>query len=169
MAAVWAVLVTVDTGIPLDENTLVALENAAEYRDASVANRADGPGYRVIVDVTADEPLAAAHEGVRFACDEVGAGLRASVVDVRATTPEQLEVEAFTPDTPELVSAADVAEILGVTRQRVHQLATAHSDFPAPYARLATGPIWTLPTIEHFRGNWDRRPGRRRMASVGGP
>jgi len=52
---------------------------------------------------------------------------------------------------------AKTAELhaLDVSRQRVHQLATSHPRFPEPYARLATGPIWTLPAIEHFRDTWD--------------
>ena len=80
---------------------------------------------------------------------------------------EDYDAEATRPDTPELLSAADVADVLDVSRQRVHQLATSHPRFPEPYARLATGPIWTLPVIEHFRDTWDRRPGRRRVAAVG--
>ncbi|MCM0618760.1 helix-turn-helix transcriptional regulator [Nocardioides bruguierae] len=41
----------------------------------------------------------------------------------------------------ELMGLAEVAELLGVTRQRVHQLAQ-RSDFPKPTARLSAGLIW---------------------------
>jgi prophage regulatory protein len=41
----------------------------------------------------------------------------------------------------DLMGAQEVAELLGVSRQRVHQLAE-RPDFPAPVAVLAAGKIW---------------------------
>jgi len=41
----------------------------------------------------------------------------------------------------ELMATQEIAEFLGVTRQRVHQL-TERRDFPAPYVVLAVGRIW---------------------------
>ncbi|MGH3722469.1 MAG: hypothetical protein ACRDRI_27275, partial [Pseudonocardiaceae bacterium] len=41
-----------------------------------------------------------------------------------------------------------------------HQLAASNTRFPAPVARVGTGPLWTVPAIEHFARVWDRRPGR---------
>ncbi len=55
----------------------------------------------------------------------------------------------------ELVGAAEIAEMLGVSRQRVDQLAQ-HDDFPKPAAVLATGRIWERDDIER----WARRTGR---------
>lgn len=156
----WVVRMDVETRVPLKEEVLVALSEAAEERDGSVSNRADGPGYTVTIDVEADSPLAAASDGARFALTELGADLRAQVVDLRVTTPERFEAEALRPDFPPLASAADAAEILGVSRQRVHQLAASNTRFPAPVARVGTGPLWAVPAIEHFASVWDRRPGR---------
>jgi hypothetical protein len=166
----WVVRVDVDTRVPLDEEVLVALSKTAETRHGSVSNRADGPGYTVTVDVEADGPLAAANDVARFALAELGADLRAQLVDLRVTTPERFEAEALRPDFPPLASAADAAEILGVSRQRVHQLAASNTRFPAPVARVGTGPLWTVPAIEHFADVWDRRPGRpaARMATEPG-
>jgi hypothetical protein len=101
---------------------------------------------------------AEAHNG--FALTELGADLRAQLVDLRVTTPERFEAEALRPDFPPLASAADAAEILGVSRQRVHQLAASNTRFPAPIVRVGTGPLWAVPAIEHFASVWDRRPGR---------
>jgi predicted DNA-binding transcriptional regulator AlpA len=42
---------------------------------------------------------------------------------------------------PELMGAAEVAELLGVSRQRVNQLAQG-GDFPRPVAVLHAGRIW---------------------------
>jgi hypothetical protein len=77
----WVVRVDVDTRVPLDEEVLVALSKTAEAHNGSVSNRAEGPGYTVTVDVEADGPLAAANDIARFALTELGADLRAQLVD----------------------------------------------------------------------------------------
>lgn len=46
----------------------------------------------------------------------------------------------------ELVGIAEIGELLGVSRQRVTQLAK-RDDFPAPIARLRMGPVWTLKAV----------------------
>lgn len=42
----------------------------------------------------------------------------------------------------ELVGAAELVELLGLSRQRVHQLVT-RDDFPAPVVTLAMGKVWS--------------------------
>ncbi|MEU4239707.1 AlpA family phage regulatory protein [Actinoplanes sp. NPDC026619] len=53
-----------------------------------------------------------------------------------------------------LAGAHEVRELLGVSRQRVYQLA-ARSDFPKPVATLAQGKLWLLGDIERWLA--DRR------------
>jgi len=60
-----------------------------------------------------------------------------------------------------LVGAHEIRGMLGVSRQRVHQLAT-RSDFPQPVAELAQGKVWVLADIEawisvHRAGHQDGR------------
>lgn len=57
----------------------------------------------------------------------------------------------------DLVGVAEIAEILGVSRQRVHAISKTHDDFPAPVAELSAGRIWLRKDIE----SWVRqtRPG----------
>jgi predicted DNA-binding transcriptional regulator AlpA len=50
----------------------------------------------------------------------------------------------------------EVAEMLSVSRQRVHQLLRHHADFPAPVAELKAGKIWLKRDIVE----WARRSGR---------
>lgn len=57
--------------------------------------------------------------------------------------------------TERLVGAFEIAAMLGVTRQRVHQLAVL-PDFPAPLAHLASGKVWEREAVEE----WARRTGR---------
>jgi predicted DNA-binding transcriptional regulator AlpA len=51
-----------------------------------------------------------------------------------------------------LVGAHEIRLLLGVSRQRVYQLAT-RSDFPRPIAELAQGKIWALTDIEAWIGS----------------
>jgi len=46
-----------------------------------------------------------------------------------------------------LVGAHEIRDMLGVSRQRVQQLAT-RSDFPQPAAELAQGKVWVLADIQ---------------------
>lgn len=55
-----------------------------------------------------------------------------------------------------LVGVAEIAEMLGVSRQRVDAISRTHEDFPAPEAELASGRIWLRKEIEA----WARRSGR---------
>lgn len=50
----------------------------------------------------------------------------------------------------ELVGAQEIAEMLGVSRQRVHQL-TQTPGFPEPTARLSQGSVWKTKHIEKWR------------------
>jgi predicted DNA-binding transcriptional regulator AlpA len=57
----------------------------------------------------------------------------------------------------DLVGATDIARTLGVSRQRVYQLAE-QPGFPQPAARLARGALWSRVEIEAWR---DARSARR--------
>lgn len=50
---------------------------------------------------------------------------------------------------PEIVGATEIAEMLGVSRQRVQQLAATPA-FPAPVAQLKIGKIWLLADVERW-------------------
>jgi len=56
----------------------------------------------------------------------------------------------------ELVGAAEIAELLGISRQRVNALARTHDDFPRPVAELTAGRIWSKQDIDA----WAKRTGR---------
>ena len=60
----------------------------------------------------------------------------------------------------DLVSVTEIAEILGVSRQRVNQLIRAYDDFPPPEADLAIGRVWRRTQIEDWALTHPRRPGR---------
>ena len=84
---------------------------------------------------------------------------------VEAVLEAEHERRAEAPTLPELVGASEVATMLGVTRQRVHQL-REHPAFPAPLVEVAMGPLWDARAVEAFARAWSRRPGRPPLAAA---
>lgn len=46
-----------------------------------------------------------------------------------------------------LVGVAEIADMLGVSRQRVDAIVSTHDDFPPPEAVLAAGRIWNRAAV----------------------
>jgi hypothetical protein len=80
----------------------------------------------------------------------------AHLVSLRACTEAEAQAELARPDLPPLASVADAAQILGVTRERVQQWRTESRAFPAPVARVAAGPLWTVESLRYFRRSLER-------------
>ncbi len=55
-----------------------------------------------------------------------------------------------------LVGVTEIAAMLGVSRQRVHQLTKEDPDFPRPAAVLSAGGVWERKAVEE----WAERTGR---------
>lgn len=65
---------------------------------------------------------------------------------------------------PELAGVSEAAAILGVSRQRVHQLARRHDaipSFPIPVARVKATPLWTRASIQSYAEQRRTTPGPR--------
>ncbi|HEX7660897.1 MAG TPA: hypothetical protein VF444_15600 [Pseudonocardiaceae bacterium] len=145
----------------LDNGTLVAVADAADEKDWLVSRWEDGPGFYVtgyVEATTAAEAAALLHDQVSTWME--GTALVGCLASVEALQLDIAEIRANKPTVPELASAADAAEILEISRQRVHQLATSNPRFPKPVTRVATGPLWTKDSIRWFNSVWERRPGR---------
>lgn len=158
----WTITLDVATQEQLPEEQLVQLDEQAEgVADGSVTSRGpDDPGFTLRVTLYAESLGHAVYEAMDLVA-KLAVGLSsADLVGVSGETAERAAQRALRPDTPELMAATDVAELLGVSRQRVHQLAADRPDFPVTYARLGTGPIWARPAIEAFARSWPRKPGR---------
>lgn len=167
----WTVEVLVRTPeTALDNDALLELTDAAEEEhDWTVSRWELGDGFRITTDSEADT----IPEATTSTHDEVAAWLqtldmRTAVASVRAVELEVYELEVDQPTLPELVSAAEAAEILDVSRQRVHELAKGRPDFPAPLYELRTGPLWKRDAIEAFERRWERRRGRPPLKAVKG-
>lgn len=131
---------------------------------AGVAHAAaNGRRYGARLNVEADGP-AAAVEAATEVFEKAAAHVDLpswDVVQVEALTPDELRRQNAAPTLPELVGVGEVAELLGVSRQRASGLARSPS-FPRPLAELKAGPVWARMAVERFAEQWQRKPGRRR-------
>ena len=51
-----------------------------------------------------------------------------------------------------LIGAQEIRDLLGVSRQRVYQLAK-RPDFPRPFFRLAQGQVWLVEEVEAWKAS----------------
>lgn len=125
--------------------------------DASVAQIP----ARGVIDVTAY------HSGRENIVDTIVMMVSLISKRIGMSSPEAVEVvresehqrRADEPTMPELMSAAEIADELGISRQRVHQLRDTEA-FPAPLADLRGGAVWDAQAVRKFNEGWERKPGR---------
>lgn len=148
----------VQAGNVLD-GMLDALADAAQPWEGVAG--ASERSWSVRLSVQAGDAVAAAAQGARLAQQAAQeAGLPAwPVVRLEASTEQVLDEDNRRP-VPEVVSAQAAADLLGISRQRLHQLRAEHPIFPAPVYELPTGPLWVRSVVEGFGADWDRTPGR---------
>jgi hypothetical protein len=128
--------------------------------------------YGADITVEANGPAEAIERAIgmlNWAAEKAGLPIW-PVVRVEAKTDEELDVELAQPAFPELIGVSELAELEGTSRQRASYLARSES-FPAPLARLNSGPVWAKPSVRRFLDAWRRKPGRpvkeRKPASPG--
>lgn len=156
-------LVSVGASVaPLAEDLLDALEE-----HDGVVTLASG---QIVIDITvaADDHLAAvstADRLVRAAVRSAGPDRAVTVDRIEAKTAARAARDLDQPTYPEMLGVAEVAELLGVSKQRVFELRET-GRLPTPIAELRAGPVWPRPAIERFIESWERKPGRPRRASA---
>jgi hypothetical protein len=160
----WSVHVEARGAEPLgaDDQTIEAFaEQLADY-SAAVGGAPGFETYSAQLSLEAPTPDAAVALAVDAFCRAAaGAGLPDwPVVEVDVIDADELDRQLAIPNFPELLGISEIADILDVSRQRAHALAGQGKDFPEPVARLASGPVWTRPSINRFVEEWQRKPGR---------
>lgn len=150
------------------EEQIAVFMSLVEPHDGIAGGGAGDRAYDATVGVTAPDASTAAAEGTALAARAASqAGLPAwPATRVETVREDILDEEATQPDLPDLVSGPEVATILDVNRQRVHQLAHDHPEFPKPLYRLGVGSLWDRQAIEQFATVWERKPGRPRRRSA---
>lgn len=163
----WTVTATFQ-GAQLDPEAVSSLMETLAERECFVANVPRLNQFRVSV---------VSHCGSTDKCaldthEMITSNLRpysdAPMVAMEIVAEVEAERRANTSDLPDLVSAVEAGEILGVTRQRVHQLAE-DDNFPEPLYDLGEGrtKLWLRGAIEAYGARRVTKPGRP-LAEVGG-
>lgn len=156
MTEPWVVALTFNCAP--DMQALDAVEDTLAEFDALVS--AIPPDrFQVVVHIEADGLIDAA----TIVSKQVSKAVAQAPDQIGIVSEGRYDDEAITATLPEVASAPEVAEMLGVSRQRVHQL-RANPDFPAPLYELRMGAVWDARAIRHFAHGWDRTPGRRKSA-----
>lgn len=135
---------------------------------ASAGGIAGGPGATFTLLVEASNSMVPPHvvlgdvcsRGVEIftdACAKAGLELGGIArVDTMEETYADLELDQ---PTETYLGVSELSAEIGVTRQRVSELRT-RTDFPAPVAELAAGPVWAASSLRRFLVTWERKPGR---------
>lgn len=91
------------------------------------------------------------------------------LVGVEAVTSTYHTDRIAHPQMPGAMTQADVARLLGRTRQQVFKLARTDPQFPKPVAQTSAGPLYWKPDVEQFARDWHPRRGgaRPRRATAG--
>lgn len=150
----------------VDDDALDNFATLLAKLDIAVSCAQDHSGYGATFSVSNAEaghdPSDAALYGLRaFRDAAVAASLpELPIVELQVLTDDEQDRRLAVPAIPELVGVTEIAEDLGVSRQRAHQL-TKRPDFPAPIAKLQAGPVWTRPSLDRFVEQWrEAKPDR---------
>lgn len=147
----WAVTVTWDAAVPVTVDELEQLADAG----ASVAGEPGRQRVEMTLTISAQTPGKAVATALTLALLHVPGDVAGVDVLTTAEQDRRLALPAF----PELAGVSEVAQLLGVSRQRASALQTS-AGFPGPVATLASGPVWRLTDLSRFAGTWQRKPGR---------
>lgn len=168
----WIVDLDAVSAGPVSERTVEHLLDALEAVGAKGPSVAGGIGeelgatfgVRVPRGRLAPEVVSMGVELFAQALEKVGS-FEATPVRVTVETEAHHERELERRrDEWALVGLAEIAAILGVSKQRVGEL-RRRPDFPRPVAELASGPVWKLSMLKRFVAGWQRKPGRPRRVS----
>ncbi len=132
-------------------------EDAADQLMDSLAKHdgvvASGSGrWDATIGIEAPDPISAATMAAEIVDSmAVKSGMpRWPIVRVEAVHVDVLDEEIARPMLPELVSVPEAAEILGVSPQRVHELAADGQGFPRPVYEFEAGKVWLQAAVEAF-------------------
>ena len=147
----YSVTITLASDQPLTEDELfevAALGGAASGREG---------GSELTTTLTVDAPTvsSAIDEGLAL----VGKLVSGNPIAVEVLTVAEHDRRLAEPAFPALVGVAELAEMLGVSRQRASAL-PERADFPSPVAVLRAGPVWRRGDVSQFVASWPRTSGR---------
>lgn len=167
----WIIAFEVEPNEPVTDDTIDTLFYVLEpWGVAAVSTSADDP-YWWATQVTVPAPdFDRALAFVPVILEAVAAECPGMVTAVEVADQVTAEAHEAARAFPELVGSAEVAGLLGVTKQRVHQLVQRGEanvpPVPAPVAVLAGGAVWRRNDWLLFLEAWPRRSGRPRKSDA---
>lgn len=160
----WYMVMIETGGPPVDEGRLEDFLEELQ-RDgiegvvvSAGTKETSGPG--ATFSLRASNPLEALASAFNVFGDAArSAGIPLGHVERVEVMTEEFRDRSLDQEPEQYVGVAEVAGLLGVSKQRVSQMEEVDG-FPAPVARLASGPVWRLATLQRFVSEWPRKPGR---------
>ncbi len=169
----WSVSLSglyVQDGDPRDpDDVALDLAEALSEHQAAVGHR--GQRFSVTLTLRAADVDRAFRDATKIVVGTLrrllpGGRGNISISSAEAITHADLAVRLAKPTIPPLVGVHEAAEILGVSKQRIADLAATSKSFPRPVAQLAGGRIWPRSAIEAFRSTRTGKPGRPRSSAT---
>lgn len=164
--AEWSVHAEADIGQAAVEGAADAL---TEQLTAQAGDVAETPAGRLSVQMhlqaaTLRKAFDAAVKALTEALHEQGLPARITRVTVMAW--HEFEAELAIPRVPPLVGIAEIAVILGVSKQRARQITQEHAAELPEVARVAAGPLYAEAAVTAYAAK-DRKRGRPRKTATG--
>ncbi|MEV6964288.1 hypothetical protein AB0M47_04155 [Hamadaea sp. NPDC051192] len=136
----WSVSITARTPAPVTEDHAVP-SGTALGPEAAIALPYEPAEVHACFDVEADT-IDTVTIGLQRITQALNAlGIEHTMEEAQAISYEALEHALTAPQVPPLVGIAEIAKILGVSRQRAHEV-TGKPDFPKPVDELAAGKVY---------------------------
>lgn len=152
----------VRTDRPLTADELDHVLDTLTPHAAVLSVQGDRLGASLAVDV---DEIADAYPAARAAISAAVPAEIAAVESVKVATEQARDREVAEPTIPELVGYAEIADIVGVSRQRARAFADL-DDFPAAVVRTAAGPLRTRAAVESWAKHRRTAPGRPRRVDA---
>lgn len=119
------------------------------------------PSARLAVEArTIRQAFDIAVRAVEAACKQ--AGVPCTVVGADVMTWDEFERSQAEPIVPPLVGPAEIADRLGVTRQRAWAIIKSNPDAFPEVASTSRGALYLEASLDRFAKSWPRKPGRPR-------
>lgn len=135
------------------------LEQLADLHPALGVDEANEPEYQSRYSATLTLPATSLRQAVATGLRRVEDATGEKANGVEALTQREAERRLAEPQIPELVGHAEIADMLGVSRQRAAQLAE-RPGFPPAVVTTKTGPLRVKSQVEAWVTTWDRKGGR---------
>lgn len=163
----WSVAVEFVATAPTGQDALanaatemLGTEQLQRHHPGAVSVRKGRLGFHLWVEALDLEiAIRVAVAAVLEAASEADAEIKLELAQAGVTSWADFEKGLELSNSPQLVGVGEIAPILGVSKQRVSELASTPG-FPEPLARLKSGPVWDSRAIGNFVKEWRRTPGR---------